>query len=267
MDRRFFGLAVIGTALLAACMPAQPTGAQSGRAKKRVLVVSQAAGFKHSTIPVAAGTARALGVGSGLWDVVADANTPEQVAEWITADKLKGVDLVFFANTTGTLAFTPEGKQAFYAWIRNGGGFAGVHSASDTFHNDPDYLDLIRGEFLTHGPQRTVEVFNQDPSHPATRHIPTSFKIHDEIYEFKNWERGKVHMLLTMKKHPQRDEAGDFPVAWTNRVGRGRMFYTSLGHREDVYQGNSLYLQHLLGGIKWALGLEKGDDTPGNPIR
>jgi type 1 glutamine amidotransferase len=59
---------------------------------------------------------------------------------------------------------------------------------------------------------------------------------------------------------------GDFPVAWTNRSGQGRMFYTSLGHREDVYL-NPLYQGHLIGGIKWALGLENGDDTPGNPIK
>ena len=88
----------------------------------------------------------------------------------------------------------------------------------------------------------------------------------DEIYEFKNWDRSKCHVLLTMHKHPQRDEQGDFPVAWTNRVGKGRMFYTSLGHREDVYT-NPLYLKHLTGGIRWALGLEKGDDTPGNPLK
>jgi len=238
-----------------------------GADKKRVLIVTQAAGFRHSSIPVAAATVRELGQKSGDFTVVGEAGTAEQVAQAITADGLKGVDLVFFANTTGKLGFTAEGKTAFYDWINAGGGFAGVHSAGDTFHNDPDYLNLVRGEFQTHGPQVKVTVYNQDPSHPACKDLPASFEIYDEIYEFKNWERGRVHMLLTMKKHPQKDLEGDFPVAWTNRVGKGRMFYTSLGHREDVYQSNELYRKHLLGGIRWALGLAQGDDSQGNPLR
>ena len=75
-------------------------------------------------------------------------------------------------------------------------------------------------------------------------------------------------MLLSMKQRPRPDNPtpGDYPVAWTNRLGQGRMFYTSLGHREDVYM-NGLYLEHLVGGMRWALGLEPGDDTQGNPIR
>src|SRR5207244_2210537 len=104
------------------------------------------------------------------------------------------------------------------------------------------------------------------PSHPATAHFSTSFKILDEIYEFKNWDRSKVHVLLSMHNHPQTGAPGDYPVSWTNRLGKGRMFYTSLGHREDVYDRDD-YRRHLLGGIRWALGLAKGDDTPGNPIR
>ena len=105
----------------------------------------------------------------------------------------------------------------------------------------------------------------QDPKHPACRGLGASFEIFDEIYEYKNWERSGVHVLLSMHKHPQRDEKGDYPIAWTNRFGKGRMFYTSLGHREDVY-ANDTYLRHLTGGLEWALGLKEGDDTRGNPI-
>ncbi len=264
MNRRDMLLTLAGGALLAGSGLPRPARAQGN--KKRVLVVTQAAGFRHPSIPVAAAAVRFLGVQSGAWEVVGEAANADEVGRAITADNLKGVDLVFFANTTGNLGFTPEGRSAFYQWIENGGAWAGVHSASDTFHGDAQFLNLVRGEFETHGPQRKVTIYNQDPAHPATKHIPESFEIFDEIYEFKNWERGKVHVLLTMKKHPQRDETGDFPVAWTNRVGKGRMFYTSLGHREDVYL-NGLYLQHLVGGMKWALGLENGDDTPGNPLR
>lgn len=233
--------------------------------KKRVLIITQAAGFKHSSIPVAAQTVRDLGSETGDWVVTGEAGTAEQVAQAITASNLAGTDLVFFANTTGNLGFTPQGKTDFYQWIRAGGAYAGVHSAADTFHGDPQYLDLVRGEFQTHGPQVKVEVFNQDPAHPACKEVPACFEIYDEIYEYKNWSRAGVHMLLTMHKHPQRDEKGDFPVAWTNRSGSGRMFYTSLGHREDVYQ-NPIYRAHLTGGIRWALGLMSGSDQRGNPL-
>jgi len=263
MKRRNVGLLLVAGALAAATLINLP-----GRCAnpKRVLVLSQTAGFRHSSVPTAAAFVRWLGTLNHEWDVVGEAGTPEQVAQAITADNLKNVDLVFFGNTTGNLNFTPEGKKAFYEWIEKGGAYAGVHSAGDTFHGDPQYLNLVRGEFLTHGPQKTVEIFNQDPNHPATKDLPASFTIHDEIYEYKNWERSKVHVLLTMHKHPQKDEQGDFPVAWTNRVGQGRMFYTSLGHREDVYP-NPLYIKHVTGGLRWALGLANGDDTPGNPLK
>jgi len=235
-------------------------------AKKRVLVLAQAAGFKHSSIPTAVNTVKSLGDKTGAWEVVSVAEKPEEVAAAVTTDNLKNVDLVFFANTTGNLNFTSEGHKAFYDWIKAGGAYAGVHSAGDTFHGDADYLNLIRGEFQTHGPQVTVQAFVQDPDHPACKGLPASFDAHDEIYEFKNWSRDKCHVLLSMHKHPQSGQPGDFPIAWTNRDGKGRMFYTSLGHREDMYE-NPLYLKHLTGGIMWALGLANGSDTPGNPVR
>jgi type 1 glutamine amidotransferase len=263
MQRRAFGQAAVGgaVAVLGAKVPAV---AQVAR-KKRVMVLSEAAGFRHSSIPVAALTVEVLGRETGAWDVVGRAATKEEVAATITAQKLRGVDLVFFANTTGTLGFTPEGHAAFYEWIDNGGAYAGVHSASDTFHGDAAYLRLVGGEFQTHGPQVRVTLHNQDAAHPACASLPASFEVFDEIYEFKGWDRTRVHALLSMKKHPQRNEAGDFPVAWTKRYGKGRMFYTSLGHREDMYE-NPLYLQHLRGGLTWALGLAPGDDRVNNPL-
>ncbi len=263
MKRREFAHLLLGGALTAGAMVALPATAAG---KKRILIISHAAGFRHDTRDLAGETVKQLGDETGKWEVVGVAPDQAAVQSWMTPEKLKGVDLVFFANTTGDLGMTPEQKTAFYDWIRRGGAYAGVHSAGDTYHGDAQYLDLVRGEFQTLGPQRTVEIFNQDPTHPATKDLPASFTIHDEIYEFKNWDRKKVHVLLTMHKHPQRDEQGDFPVAWTNRLGKGRMFYTSLGHRSDVY-ANPLYRKHLTGGILWALGLAKGSDQPGNPLK
>jgi uncharacterized protein len=268
MNRRHLVLALAAGALTAGTVALQHTAcAQNNQNRKKVLVITHAQGFKHSSRETAGAVVRFLGAVTHEWDVVGEATNEAELQAWMTPEKLKGLNLVFFANTTGDLGLTTDQKTALYGWIKEGGAYAGVHSAGDTYHGDADYLDLVRGEFLTHGPQVKVEVRNQDPSHPATKSVPATFEIYDEIYLYKNWERGKVHVLLSMNKHPNKpEEAGDFPVAWTNRVGKGRMFYTSLGHREDVYL-NKIYLDHLTGGLRWALGLANGDDTPGNPIK
>ncbi len=265
MNRRHLVLALAAGALTAGTVALQHTACAQNN-KKKVLVVTHAAGFKHSSRDTGSALVSFLGAVTHQWEVVGDATNKEELQAWITPEKLKGVDLVFFANTTGDLGLTSEGKRTFYEWINNGGAWAGVHSAADTYHNDADFLNLVRGEFQTHGPQVKVEVRNQDPKHPATKDVPETFEIFDEIYEYKNWDRGRVHVLLSMNKHPQSKAPGDFPIAWTNRVGKGRMFYTALGHREDVYT-NPIYLKHVTGGLRWALGLENVDDTPGNPIR
>lgn len=267
MNRRQLVLALTAGALTAGGVSLTHTACAQNKARKRILVVSHAAGFKHDSRETAAAVVRFLGAQTHQWDVVGEATDGAQLSEWVTADKLKGVDLVFFANTTGDLGLSSDAKKAFYSWINEGGAYAGVHSAGDTYHGDADYLNLVRGEFETHGPQVKVTVRNQDPAHPATKDIPATFEIYDEIYLYKNWSRDKVHVLLSMDVHPNKPEMkGDYPVAWTNRVGKGRMFYTSLGHREDVYL-NPIYLKHLIGGLRWALGLENGDDTQGNPIK
>jgi type 1 glutamine amidotransferase len=232
-----------------------------------VLVVTETAGYRHSSIPVAVRLLEELGSETGQWEVADQADTAEQVAAWITAANLTRLHAVAFANTSGTLSFTPAGSAAFYEWIRTGGAFMGIHSASDTFHGDPLYLELLGAEFDTHGPGRTtVEAVVQDPGHPACAELPTSFAISDEIYEFKHWTRAGVHSLLSLHAHPQTGAPGDFPVSWTRHMGVGRAFYTSLGHFEDVFD-DPRYRAHVRGGMRWALGLAPGDDTPGNPVR
>ena len=263
MKRRTFALQLAGAMLGLTRCAANPAGATQ---TKRLLVLTQTAGFRHDTIPNLVTAFREMGKENGQWEVVEQADSAEQVTRAITAARLREVDGVVFASTTGTLAFTPEGKRAFYDWMRAGGSFVGVHSATDTFHGDAEFQGLIGGEFETHGPQREVEVRVQDPAHPATEGLPATFRIFDEIYEFKNWSRPTVHMLLSMPRHPQSGAAGDFPLAWTRRYGSGRMFYTALGHRADVI-ANPLWRRHVAGGTRWALGLAPGDDTPGNPVR
>ena len=192
------------------------------------------------------------------------------LAEKMSPAALKNYDAVIFANTTGDLPI-PD-PQAFIDWIEAGHGFCAMHSGSDTFHKFSPYIQMLGGEFQHHGPQVTVTAINKDPKHPATKHLPAEWELHDEIYEFKSHDRANVSELLSMDKHPQTKAPGYAGMSWYRTPGKGRVFYTSLGHREDMWdpawkdaKGEHknppaialAYQQHVLGGIQWALGLEK----------
>lgn len=166
---------------------------------------------------------------------------------------LKGFDGVIFANTTGDLPL-PD-NQAFIDWIHSGKAFIGMHSASDTLHGFRPFVEMLGSEFKTHGAQVTVDCINQDPKHAACKHLDAVWSIHDEIYQMTSFQRPRVHGLLTLDKHPNDKTPGDYPIAWCRNHGKGRVFYTSLGHREDVWE-NPVYQKHVLGGIRWALKLD-----------
>ena len=182
----------------------------------------------------------------------------------LTPENLKNYDGVVFANTTGNLPL-PD-KQGFLDWIAEGHAFIGMHAASDTFDGDhgwPPYIQMLGGEFQTHNAQVGVECLVQDTNHPATKYLGESYCIEqEEVYLIKNYDPAKVHELLILDKHPNnKKQSGHFPVAWTKEHGKGKVFYTTLGHREDVWE-NERYKKHILGGIKWALGLESDDGKP-----
>lgn len=291
-----------GVFLAAAALAAVVNPNAAPAAPKRVLVVSVTEGFRHSCIPLGNRILGQLGEKSGAFTVdVVDVNPNDAqfkdaatgkmdskkfheanikaLAEKMSPEALKNYDAVIFNCTTGELPIPDH--AAFLNWIRSGKGFVGIHAATDTLHSHGSeispYIQMIGGEFKTHGPQVEVDVINQDPNFPSTRHYPSTFKIFDEIYQFKNFERPKMHGLLTMDKNPNDKTPGDYPVSWCRLYGQGRVFYTSLGHREDVWDPTWTerngqrrdepkvaedYQKQLLGGILWALGLEKGDATP-----
>jgi len=241
---------------------------------RKLLVVTVTKGFRHSSIPTAEKVLAELGQKSGAFNVDYVRND-EEMAEKMTAAALRQYDGLIFANTTGDLPL-PD-KQAFIDWIKSGKAFVGMHSASDTFHGFPPYIEMLGGEFETHHAQVKVDCKNHDPKHPATRHLGPTFTVFDEIYLLKNFRRDQVHVLLALDAHPNEKTPGFYPVAWSKHFGNGRVFYTSLGHREDLWDPNwadknghredskevsEAYREHILGGIKWALGLEPGDAKP-----
>ena len=187
----------------------------------------------------------------------------------LSPDSLKNYDGVIFASTTGELPI-PD-KEGFLAWLKSGKAFIGLHAASDTFHGWPEYIDFIGGEFAGHGPQLAVSCINEDPQHPANKHLGKTLEIaQEEIYQFKKHDPKNVHELLSLDKRPdiKKPEPGFYPVSWCREFGKGKIFYTSLGHREDIIdvdpslkdrknpvEVSKAYQSHVLGGILWALGI------------
>ena len=279
---------ILVAALAATSLHAEP---------KKLLVVTTTTGFRHSSIETAEKILAQLGKNSGEFTVdfvhqppgkpanLKKDATPEEksnyeIAElrWefflkkalqkLSPESLKTYDGVIFASTTGNLPL-PD-PQGFLDWIKAGHAFIGIHAASDTFHGFPEFIAMLGGEFAHHGKQVGVECLNEDPANPATAHLGKTWTIsQEEIYQFKNYDSTKVHDLLILDKHPESNAAGHFPVSWCKPYGGGKVFYTSLGHREDIWDGDpaikdrkndaaisKAYQQHILGGIEWALGIK-----------
>lgn len=199
------------------------------------------------------------------------------MADKMAMDKIKDYDGFVFANTTGDLLF-PD-RDGFVELIKGGKAFVAMHSGSDTYHPFRGYVDMLGGEFETHKSQVEIQPILHDPAHPATKPIPTGFRVFDEIYIIKTFEKAKVHGLMGLDAHPNDKTPGYFPVSWCKEFGKGRVFYTSLGHREDVWDPTwkadtkdrkntpeiaNIYQEHILGGIKWALKLIDADAGLGN---
>lgn len=239
---------------------ALPVSLRADSSSKRLLVVTVTKEFRHSSIPTAEKVLGELAQKSGAF-TVDYVRTDEEMAAKMTAAALKNYDGVVFANTTGVLPLPDKG--AFLDWIKSGKAFIGMHSATDTLHGgegvDP-YIEMIGGQFNGHT-VAPVACINQDTNHPATRALGQTYALTDEIYMMKNFSRDNVHGLLMLDKAPGSNQPGYYPIAWCKKYGQGRVFYTALGHFENVWESPA-FQEHILGGIKWALGLEKGDATP-----
>ena len=250
--RHLAGLALA----LAVVLAADLTLAEAAPAKK-LLVVSVTKGFRHDSIPTVERVVEVLGKAGGAF-AVDYARTDADLAARMTPAALGAYDGVVFASTTGDLPL-PD-RQGFLDWIATGKAFVGIHAATDTFPGFPPYIAMIGGQFLKHGPQVKVDLLVQDPEHPATKGMASPTAVFDEIYQMKNFDQAETHTLLALDKHPNEGTPGFYPLAWSREHGKGRVFYTALGHREDVLEAD-WFKKHLLGGILWSLG------APGTPSK
>jgi type 1 glutamine amidotransferase len=180
---------------------------------------------------------------------------------FFTPEKLRTFSCVIFSNTNNE-AFDTEGqKQAFVEYIRNGGGFVGIHSASGSERQWPWFAAQLGGRFVRHPELQKFTIKVVDNKHPATDFLGESWDWEDECY-FLNQLNPDIHILLaadltTVKDEKKAEYPGStfgnyFPLAWSHEYDGGRQFYTALGHKPAYYQ-DARFLKHLLGGIKWAL--------------
>ena len=214
----------------------------------QVLVFSETTAFRHDSIP--AGREAICRVAGG--DGIAVDWTEDSAA--FTADTLAQYDAVVFLSTTGDPLDDAQ-QAAFEDYIRTGGGYAGVHAASDTEYDWAWYGGLVGAYFDSHPPiqQATVEV--SDRKHPSTAHLPQRWQRTDEWYSFRSNPRGDVHVLATLEQGAM---GVDHPIAWCHNYDGGRAWYTGGGHISESY-GDSRFRRHLLGGIKWAASLVPGE--------
>lgn len=215
---------------------------------KRILIFSKTAGFRHDSIETGreALTARAI-----EHDIVV---TATENSAHFSSENLRHYDAIIFLNTTQTV-LDEDQKAAFKSYIQNGGGFVGVHSATDTEYDWPWYNQLVGAYFESHPQIQPATVNTIYSNHPSTQGLPEEFERTDEWYNFQDFN-DDVNVLMTLD--PESFEGSnhpDFhPIAWYHEFDGGRSFYTGGGHTRESYS-EELFMDHLWAGIEYAMGV------------
>ncbi|MDC2957790.1 ThuA domain-containing protein [Streptomyces gilvifuscus] len=251
--------AVVGAALLLGCVsgPAASHPAEG----KRVLVFSKTAGFRHDSIPDGVAAVRQLGSEGGFTvDATEDATA-------FTAKNLRRYDAVVFLSTTGDVLDAAQ-QSAFEGYIRHGGGYVGVHAAADTEYDWAFYGGLAGAYFQSHPAIQPATMDVEDRAHPATSGLARTWSRTDEWYNYRSNPRDRAHVLASLDESSYTGGTmnGDHPIAWCQNYRGGRAFYTGGGHTKESY-AEPAFRQHLLGGIRWAVGDAQADCRPENGYR
>ncbi len=224
----------------------------------RILLFSKTEGYRHDCIPVATAALRKFCLANGI-----AVDTTEDSADF-TAKNLKRYNAVVFLCTTGDV-LNPAQETDFERYIQAGGGYVGIHSATDTEYGWTWYGGLAGAYFSNHPAQQTATLHVEDHDHPATKHLGDTWQRFDEWYNFKNMNPN-VHVLLSLDESsykggtppqpPLSGREGRLPVSWCHEYDGGRAFYTALGHTNESYAEPD-FLKHVLGGIRYAIGKQK----------
>ncbi len=279
--------------LISLAVPA--SAAEATPARKRVLVFTKSSGFEHDAIklvmkdgrpgyafPVLEELGRRLNL-ELVFSKDGSLFNPEYLAQFDAYLFYTTGDLTTPKSETrgdGLPPMTPAGKAALLAAIAGGKGFVGLHCASDTFHTGSsadqgperwhddgehadDFIKMVGGEFIKHGKQQVAKLTVTDAKFPGMSRVPNGHALHEEWYSLKNFAPD-MHVLIVQEtagmEGPEYARPA-YPCTWIRRHGQGRVYYSSLGHREDVWT-NSIFQAMLEGGLNWAVGRVEADTTP-----
>ena len=245
----FCGSVFVGLAVVLSIHAPGAARAESAEPGFSVLVFSKTAGYRHDSIPFGIAAIRSLGEQN---DFRVDAGEDATV---FNDTNLAQYRVVVFLSTTGDI-FNAGEQAAFERFIRRGGGFVGIHSASDTEYEWPWYGRLVGNYFRRHPIIQSATLKVVDPSHGSTRHLPIEWKRTDEWYDFRHDLDSNIKVLIRINESTYRGGrmGADHPMAWYHGYDGGRAWYTALGHTVETYK-EPLFLEHLLGGITWAAGM------------
>lgn len=262
-------LCVVGMAA-ALLLSAQQPQQQSPR-RKQVLFIGQELGYRHQAVSHAMAMIERLGRETGLWDTHLRTDTEALTKKKLeyNARNLDTFDAIVFYSG-GDLPMNDEQRAALLSFVKDDGkGIVGVHSAAITWTKWPDFVDMIGGTFDEH-PWNTFDapVLIEDPAFPGMNAWPKAFHLVDEMYQMKMFSRENTRVLMRLDaskldlanaKVHRKDR--DFAIAWAKMYGKGRVFYSSLGHVESNWDRKDVQTMYLEA-IRWALRLVDADVTP-----
>ena len=253
-------------------------GGRPERTRKTLLIWADTRNglAQHDSVSHAMAVIERLGYESGAYDsyIRTDSNIIAKRPLMTTGEPASGgpnlgsVDGIFFLGHRD-VPLEVQQKADLLSFVRDDGkGFVAAHTATTAFLNWPEFGELLGGRYDEH-PWNTASgtIINEDPSFPATRHFPPAFAFTDEFYQTKEFSRDRIRVLLRLdvsKMPPNpglRRSDGDFPLVWAKTYGKGRVFYSSLGHAASTWDDRDVG-QMYLEAIKWTLGLTGADATP-----
>ena len=234
---------------------------KAAKPEMNVLVFTKTVGFYHTAKPNAIKALYEIGH-ENKWQI-----TFTEDSTFFTDKELSKYNVVMFLLTTGNNLLNENQKLAFQKYVEGGGGFVGIHTATDTEYKWPWYEKLVGAHFLGHPPVHQGKIIIENKNHPATRCFGAdTLAWIDEFYSFNRNPRknSNLEILVSIdEKSYNIDEniwfkdvnivMGDHPLVWCQKMGRGRSFLTALGHMPEMYD-NEMFRKHLIGGALWAAG-------------
>ena len=253
MKRWMLGACALAVAAAAVFALAHGDAAAQAKSKRKILLYTLTKGFHHGSTEILEQELPKLGKESGAFEC-----TVTKAPEDFTEANLKSYDAVFFFTTQNVLPDKAQ-RDALVAFVKSGRGFIGAHNATDSLYDFPEYGEMLGGYFDGHPWTQDVTIKVEDQTHPATKLLGPSFKFKEEVYQYKSFSRDSVHVLMSLDNSSVDINKGkradkDYAISWVREYGKGRVFFTGLGHFNECWKDETIMKKHLLPGIQWAMG-------------